>query len=1003
MNFNRRTLVYFSGCPRKFFSKNHKLELMSPHRQRRRSTQGHTVTALSLFHHPRFPLKTGTKRYFGETSFLQLDKKVSSIVTSNHDSDLQSHVTKPTTSPSGNDDISNHRRHQDVALDRFTHFALNSHTIPLGSMHEENWLDVLDAIDAWLNIGGGSAVDSAERLLQQLINEQAASFSKKKSKLASSYSLRSIILGDLQRDVLNAWIQVFHQSEGNSQLAISRAEQTLFRLLDLLAMVDKSTIQSHFPIEQYITIADGYLHPHSQHEGVKKAGTLLLILTSKDKDKWNVNIENYGSLISPIYEKCATQLLAIDSTSTLVTQLLKTMTVLKQSRICPDMKIPDTTERIIMNAPLHHAGNSEKAAIRAMSPFEVEVAENRLVDVLKNATEDEKNIIQGLVQKLTATKPRNDVIVALLEFYIKIGDSESASHWLQKLEISFLVSSYNLVERVLELWRAQNGPRIPWRADEVFKAVLTKIMQHDRKFVISARTLEVIVGVWSVSEDPAASRKIIDWYSRMTSWMVKPNVATFKMTVRALSRVSIDNPLDLVSNDLLPRWDNFSKDDKAEIANMVLEGISFKKENLKTILSFVDRFQGDNVIPTKALLQSSLSALQADASPSDVLAIFHYFDSTTGGIDLSLYTLAIDTLFKLNEDSRTEIESLYDNAMGLIMANRDTFDPNDLSEFFYSVTAMHVHRKLYSDAERCLKKAEDLFLSKVDKKTRYSFIPLKCYKKIIVRNWYTEKTAQKVEESFERLMGQYRAGYSNLQPDCDLYTAYIDVRAIGRKNVEYNLEEMIEQYKSSENDEMKPQAKVFNTVLRSLSQDKGNVPSLYNNSIKILNRMLDLDVQPNIKTFNLVLKNAIKGNAKDVYERSTMLIKMIEDNNLIPDNHTLHLIIDAGGSAPSDQRDVALKSCLSTFGEIRKHNFVGSITYGIVSKVIYRLASRDVRADKIGESLLSMCCDDGMLTSEVRGRLQSMMSRSAWEKHYVSRLSNGEREPAGWNRNIQTK
>jgi hypothetical protein len=993
LNLNRRTGSFFSGCTRARLSRTHKL-----------SSRGRAATLPLSLRLPYFPGQTGRKRYFCETLFLSLENKVPSIAPSNHDIDSQSPTTQSTTLLSGTNDFSHHHRHPDVALDKFTHFALNSHTIPLGSMHEENWLDVLDAIDGWLNVGGGFAADSAERLLERLMNEQAASFSKKKSTLASSYSRRAMIISDLQRDVLNAWIELFHQSEGNSQLAISRAEQALFRLLDLLAMVDKPTIQSHFPIEEYITVVEGYLHPHRHDEQeLKKAGKLLLRLASNDNEKWDVRIEDYGALISPIYETCVTQLLTIGSTSTLVTQLLKTMTVLKESGICPEMNIPDAIERMTPNTISQRAKSPAKARTsNAMSPFEVEVAENRLVDVLKNATEDEKNTIHGLVQKLTTTKLKNDVIIALLEYYIKIGDSESASHWLQKLEISFLVSSYDLVERVLESWLAQKGSNIPWRADEVFKAITRKIQEHDEKIVISTKSFELIAGIWTVSEDPSASRKIIDWYSQMTSWMVTPNAATLKITVRALSRVDIDNPLNLVSNDLLQQWDSFTKNDKAEIANAVLEVISLKQESLKMILTLIDRFRDDNVIPAKSLFQSSLSAVQIDAAPSDVLAIVYSFDNTTEGIDLSLYSSAIDTLFKLNEDARTEIQSLYDNVMRRIITNRDTYDPNEVSEFLYSVTAMQIHRKLYSEAESCLEKAEDLFLSKVDVNKIHSPIPLKCYKKIIVRNWYTAKTAQKVEESFEKLMELYRGGYSNLQPDCDLYTAYIDARAIGKKNVEQNLEEMMEEYKSSENEAMKPQAKVFNTVLLSLAHDKRNSPILYKKSINLLNRMFDLGVQPDIKTFNLVLKNALKGNNKNVYERSTMLIKMIQESKLNPDTHTLHLITDACGSAPSDDRDVALKRCLSTFGEIRKQNFVGPITYGILSKVIYRLTSRDVRADKVGESLLSMCCDDGMLTSEVRGRLQSMMSRSAWEKQYVSRLSNDEREPADWSRNIQT-
>merc|ERR1712238_106596 len=110
-----------------------------------------------------------------------------------------------------------------------------------------------------------------------------------------------------------------------------------------------------------------------------------------------------------------------------------------------------------------------------MSPFEVEVAEKRLISVLKYADEEEKDTIMGLIQSLTKIKPSNELVVTLLDYYIRIKDVENASQWLQRLEPSYLISSYNLVESVLESWLEQKGPKAPWRADEVFKAVTSKI------------------------------------------------------------------------------------------------------------------------------------------------------------------------------------------------------------------------------------------------------------------------------------------------------------------------------------------------------------------------------------------------------------------------------------------------------------------------------------------------------------------------------------------------
>merc|ERR1712238_434111 len=127
-------------------------------------------------------------------------------------------------------------------------------------------------------------------------------------------------------------------------------------------------------------------------------------------------------------------------------------------------------------------------------------------------------------------------------------------------------------------------------------------------------------------------------------------------------------------------------------------------------------------------------------------------------------------------DTRSEIQSVYEHALNVITVNR----------------------RLYSEAGSYLKKAEMALLSTTDSTEKLSPIPLKCYKKMIIRKWYTSTTAQRVEALFERLLSLHIFGYTNLQPDCDLHTAYINARAASGKEVEHNLEEIIRLYKENE-------------------------------------------------------------------------------------------------------------------------------------------------------------------------------------------------------------
>jgi len=995
-----------------------------------------------LYFRSSLSFQLGRRRHFSELSSSSLPSSLSPPTTetishttrtrSNTNNNHSENITSSLTSISQCDRLSSRYNHQqENSIDKFTHFALNSHMIPLGSMQEEMWYDILDAIDGWLNIGGGFAIDSAERLLDRLINEHAASFSEKKSNSSavsssssSYYVERSMVLVDLQRHGLNSWINAFHVSQGNSKMALSRAEQAMFRLLDLqpALFLDSKTIHSSFPHEEYFVIIDGYLNLNFHvQQGTEKAGHLLLRLMydSDDGDdlrNLDLDIADHAERVGFLFEKCVTQLLTINSRNDMIIQLLEKMTHMKESGLCPKINLPDVIGRIPPESSLHQQRPPKNNNLvvepdtsninnTAMSPFEVEVAEKRLISVLKYAHEEEKDTIQGLIQNLRKIKPSNELVVTLLNYYLRIKDVENASQWLQRLEPSYLITSHDLVESVLESWLEQKGPKVPWRADEVFKAVTSKIRQHDENDIykkLSRKSFNLIFDIWMSSKDPSASKKIIDWYSQMTSWTIKPTGSILKMTLQALQTEKIDTPLELISVELLEQWDDFGKDDKIEIAETVLELISFQRDSFDTVTKFIDYFYADKILSAKKLFRSSISAIRmGHTSPSNVVKIVYSLDSIDEDVDLSLYSLAIATLFKFDDDTRPEIQSVYEHALNVLTLNRNVIDPKDISEFLYAVIAMHVNRKLYSEAGSYLKKAEKALLSTTDSTEKLSPIPLKCYKKMIIRNWYTTTTAQRVEAFFERLLSLHNFGYTNLRPDYDLHTAYINARAASGKEVEHDLEAIIKLYKENEDEALLPQTKVFNTVLLSLAQKKSNISGLHAKSISLLTRMGKLGVQPDIKTFNLVLQNIVRGNQKQAYGIMLTLIEKIEKNELTYDSHTLHLIIDACGSAPPNERDIALKKSLSTLGEIREKGFVGPITYGILSKVVYRLLSRDVRADKVGQSILTLCCKDGMLNSEVRGRLRSMMSNRAWEKVYEIRLSHDKREPDEWSRNIQ--
>jgi hypothetical protein len=104
-------------------------------------------------------------------------------------------------------------------------YALNTHIVPLGSMKDGQWEDRVVAIDNWFRLGGGFAVDSAERLLQRLTVEHAVL-----SPHRVSFKAKKIALAELQKVLLHSWIEI-HQGNQNSKLALVRAVKALAVLM----------------------------------------------------------------------------------------------------------------------------------------------------------------------------------------------------------------------------------------------------------------------------------------------------------------------------------------------------------------------------------------------------------------------------------------------------------------------------------------------------------------------------------------------------------------------------------------------------------------------------------------------------------------------------------------------------------------------------------------------------------------------------------------------------
>ncbi|KAG7365223.1 PPR: pentatricopeptide repeat domain containing protein [Nitzschia inconspicua] len=914
----------------------------------------------------------------------------------------------------------------EVALDKFTHYCLNPNMVPLGTMTPGSWKDMMEAIESWVTDDNipktGYAVDSASRLLDRLWVEYYSTTSAVANGIRQQQRYERLV--GLQRLVFHAWIDCsFSDQMLNSSLALFKVEHAFWQLSELL----RHDTDEPFPIDEYTALIEACLSVDgksndlaAQERGAEKAADLLMKVFSTNRlvqfDAAN-DLLAFAPQISPLFERCVVKVLKSNSKNPIAIDLLELMSELKQREGgWSSLTLPSEAERILLESSLQKSENEQHELQTATMPnqtaakvsaFEREAIEKRLMDLLQKAgTQERDDDLERLIDRTTKVDPSGTLVTALIEYYIRLGDVEKSSFWLQRLDDTSLKDNAKVVEKVMVLWSKEQGQRIPWRADELLKSITGRLQNPQTgKVPIDSSCIKIIIDMWASSGDKGADRKILDWFSSMVAWSIQLDGATLRTVLRSVQKENALSMLELVSLEILEQWKSLGYDDKVWLAEEAMSAsASIGGETSDTVSKLLDRFRDDDIKPTPSVYHSALRAIQpASGSPADILKLVGSFESNLPEIDLSLYTTAVHSLFQFEHRSG-EIDLVCNNALQYIQSKTDGTNAESISQFLENVVRMHTSRKDYSAAGAFIKNSERVLLPSPtdDVTSKACLIPLECYKLMIVRKWYTDKTAPAVKRTFEHLINLFRSGYETLRPDSETYTGYLRACVALGEHVAASFDELVDLYKSTGDETLKPTTETFNVVLLSYSRQNIKKTRAGNKSVKLIELMIDLGVAPDTKSLNSALHNLTKATSKYSFEMATKLLENLEKNNCLPefDSFTLHLILDACGGDGTTKSDVALKKCLSTFREIREKDMIGPTTYGILSKVLDRLLAKGDRADKVAGSILGLCCQDGRLTNEVRDRLRSILSKPAWILHYERNLGPNGEEPHEWSSNV---
>eukprot|EP00934_Nitzschia_sp_Nitz4_P005153 Nitzschia sp. Nitz4//scaffold61_size107673//81570//84434//NITZ4_004249-RA/size107673-processed-gene-0.91-mRNA-1//-1//CDS//3329555752//5143//frame0 len=893
-------------------------------------------------------------------------------------------------------------------LERYTSDVLKSHRLPLGTVREEQWEDIVAAVHHWLHEmkGSGQAVESAHHLLRRLVFEQSAT---SESLLRHERTTRLL---ELHLQVLDSWLAL-HRQHSRSALALVRADAAFREWFHL-----RSTSYSNeeFPLEEVSTLLSGWLR-HAQ--GPEKVANLFLLLT----DSLDNFVTPFSAHLSPYFNQALSALVSRqsangDEANPLVEQVIERMESLqsggswkrlvpsRQAAAQPIVEMPEDT--------VHHEKQFQKSSSTrqdaepspsTLSSFEAAAMQERLVKLLRES--DASNpIALGKVESTIRAMPdpSEDLMLAVVDYLLRANDAQGATVWIKDLPPSAVLASpspdsLSPMEQLLNVWSHSKNPRAPWRAEEIFLHILS---QRDPDTTVPLSTVNRMLQLWHDSNDPAGDRKVKDWLSRMTDTLnLTPDSTSLKYAVKGVEGSS--GNLAMILDNIEQEWPTLSLPDRQQMVSTLLNTLADTKTLPPSTVSLHSLLRDEELDISMDQYQHFLQCVFADADLVDIASAVETTPAEANPADLVLYVAAIQNILRHEKRQSRVASQIWKHALAAIAKDSKNVKEQAVSEFVVSVVKILKFRKMFTAADSFLSDAEKVLLN--DNAKGSCMIPLEAYRLLVVRGWYTEQTAPAVIRLFEHLQSLVAKGHGDLQPDGEMFSAYVRAKAVLSKEadeLDSLLKEAISLFHATGDQTYIPRLDAFNQVLAAYGSDRANRGTIATRSIDLWQQMIQLGVIPDGKAFAFAASNILSHPAKgvEVFRNVVTIMEQIQQHGVEPDTRALHLVMSACGQAGPGEKKEALELCLKTFGDIRQKGGVSVSTYTILTRVLRRLLKQGSVADKVASKTLRLCYEDGLLGPKVREAYQALMSGNIWEEEYKKRL-NGAKEPTEWTRRLQ--
>lgn len=880
------------------------------------------------------------------------------------------------------------RQPNTINLDKFTRIALDVRKNALGTLTNDQWDEILTTMLHWLQLDGvdgsnesenthahsmkGTAVDSADRLLQRLLAEEAARspVSRKRSS-----DLSPMLLATLQ-----AWLEVSNAFPGVS-MPIERSYALWTRLCD---RKNRRLWKRPLPAIEFVALVESCLTA----DDARSTELAVSLLVS---DEILEILEAHRERLVSCFHEARRQ----------ATVLGDKMVAQRVSDVMQDLS--NRLEWNELRPEILDITTEKKSNKIGLSSFEQKALQKRTLSVVQSAKLDDADVVENIFDRWKEAPGCPDGLAeALIDFFVNSNEPIKATQSLQKMLKDQSYTSTEVVgrkvEQVISLWIRSGHSDAPWRAVEILKEL--EPLRSEMAVEIKDSVYVNIAQLWFESDYPRAGKQAFEILSKMQTF----DTATFKMSTKALLKDAFVAEDDVAALDKLARrqWPNIEVSEVSEISEHIL-GVLIKAKDVKRSLRFVT-FMVDNGSAVSARACCSvLELFSHELDPDKLLSLLSLLEKSDAELDFRCYEIVVRSLVGMRRKHRMEeIKSALFHLFRRVGSGALEVSADALGSLIYTTIDVVLYFQRDRDALEILEAAEGNLLKGGQSGDLFP-VPLKCYERITELLAAKEQT-EELTKIFERVQAYQEKGYNNIFLSTNLCTQYMKVLSKrGRSSLkkrEELLDDLIYRYELTQRADCKPSDRMFHGIIHTY---KTNVT--LENAERVtywLDRMLQLGVETyDCFAFSSATYMLIESRAPRCFTRVQTIFEKLENAGVKPDKFILRDVLRACLRADKVERDIARVSLFKTLSKVRESKLTDLGTYEVFFRALkVCLPAKDRAKDELVSRAFELCCDDGFLSPPNTELIQGLVSANTWRKMYESSLINYE-EPHEWSRNVK--